>query len=213
MRTCFLAIAALAISTLFLTKAEAAEKNVIFIITDDESPTLGCYGDPVAVSPAVDAIAKDGLVFRNAFATTASCSASRSVVMSGLHNHRNGQFGHQHHFHKFASFHNVVSLALPRVMAGAGYRTAQIGKYHVAPETVYHFETYLKGNGRNAVEMAEKSVFAFRAPVDYDAKAVKKHLKPAAFGALRDLAARLRDLFAASLNGNGAVSGKGLCQS
>ena len=135
---------------------QGAERNIIFIITDDESPTLGCYGDTAAVTPAIDAIAKDGMVFRNAFATTASCSASRSVVMSGLHNHRNGQFGHQHHYHKFASFHNVVSLSLPRVMSRAGYRTAQIGKYHVAPETVYEFETYLKGNGRNAVAMANQ---------------------------------------------------------
>lgn len=137
--------------------ADAAERNVIFIITDDESPTLGCYGDQAAKTPAIDAIAADGLVFRNAFATTASCSASRSVVMSGLHNHRNGQFGHQHHYHKFASFHDVVSLAMPRVMQRAGYRTGQIGKYHVAPETVFQFETYLKGNGRNAVAMAEAS--------------------------------------------------------
>lgn len=142
---------------LFPLIASAAEKNVLFIITDDESPTLGCYGDPVAQTPAIDAIAKDGLIFRNAFATTASCSASRSVVMSGLHNHRNGQFGHQHHFHKFASFHDVVSLSLPRVMTNAGYRTGHIGKYHVAPESVYHFETYMKGNARNAVEMAETS--------------------------------------------------------
>jgi N-sulfoglucosamine sulfohydrolase len=135
----------------------AAERNVLFIITDDESPTLGCYGDTSAVTPAIDAVARDGVVFRNAFATTASCSASRSVVMSGLHNHYNGQFGHQHHYHKFASFDNVVALSLPRVMARAGYRTAQIGKYHVAPETVFQYETYLKGNGRNAVAMAEAS--------------------------------------------------------
>jgi len=133
----------------------AAERNIIFFITDDESPTLGCYGDPVARSPHLDALAEDGTLFLNAFATTASCSASRSVVMSGLHNHRNGQYGHQHDFHKFASWHNVVSLALPRVLTNAGYRTAQIGKYHVAPEEVYHFETYLKGNGRNAVQMAD----------------------------------------------------------
>ncbi|TWT59124.1 Arylsulfatase [Thalassoglobus neptunius] len=133
----------------------AAEKNIIFFITDDESPTLGCYGDPVAKTPAIDAIAEDGTLFLNAFATTASCSASRSVVMSGLHNHKNGQYGHQHHYHKFSSFDNVVSLALPRVLANAGYRTGHIGKYHVAPETVYHYETYMKGNGRNAVAMAE----------------------------------------------------------
>jgi len=134
---------------------QAAEKNIIFFITDDESPTLGCYGDPLAHSPAIDALAADGVLFRNAFATTASCSASRSVVMSGLHNHKNGQYGHTHHFHKFASYHNVVSLALPRVLAKAGYRTAQMGKYHVAPEPVYHFETYLRGPARNPVKMAE----------------------------------------------------------
>jgi N-sulfoglucosamine sulfohydrolase len=134
----------------------AAERNVIFFITDDEGQTLGCYGDPVAVTPNIDALAKDGTLFRYAYATTASCSASRSVIMSGLHNHMNGQYGHQHHYHKFASFHDVVSLALPRVLANAGYRTAHIGKYHVAPEEVYHFETYLKGNERNAVQMAEQ---------------------------------------------------------
>jgi len=135
--------------------ATAAERNIIFIVTDDEGQTLGCYGDPVAATPNIDKVARDGTVFRNAFATTASCSASRSVIMSGLHNHSNGQYGHQHHYHKFASFHNVVSLALPRVLQRAGYRTAHIGKYHVAPEEVYRFETYLKGNQRNAVQMAE----------------------------------------------------------
>lgn len=140
-----------------LGNADAAERNIIFIITDDESPTLGCYGDAVAVTPAIDSIAADGTVFKNAFATTASCAASRSVVMSGLHNHRNGMYGHQHGYHKFASWHNVVALAMPRVLANEGYRTARIGKYHVAPEEVYHFQTTLKGNPRSAVEMAERS--------------------------------------------------------
>lgn len=133
----------------------AAERNVIFFITDDESPTLGCYGDEVAVTPHIDAIAADGTVFLNAYATTASCSASRSVVMSGLHNHANGQYGHQHSYHKFSSWYNCVSFALPRVMANAGYRTGQIGKYHVAPEEVFRFETYMKASTRNPVQMAE----------------------------------------------------------
>ena len=84
-----------------LTSVFAAEKNIIFFITDDQSPTLGCYGDPIAKTPAIDAVAEDGTLFQNAFATTASCSASRSVVLSGLHNHANGQYGHQHSFHKF----------------------------------------------------------------------------------------------------------------
>lgn len=137
--------------------ARAAERNIIFFITDDESPTLGCYGDKVAQTPAIDKVAADGVLFRNAFATTASCSASRSVVMSGLHNHRNGQYGHQHHFHKFLTFEDVGRLSLPNVLNASGYRTGHIGKYHVGPEHVYHYETYLRGNARNAVEMAENA--------------------------------------------------------
>lgn len=133
-----------------------AEKNIIFFITDDQSPTLGCYGDKVAVTPAIDKIAADGTVFTNAFATTASCAASRSVVMSGLHNHKNGMYGHAHDFHKFNSFHDVVSLSLPRALSNNGYRTVQIGKYHVSPEEVYHYDTYLKANSRSPVEMANK---------------------------------------------------------
>jgi N-sulfoglucosamine sulfohydrolase len=133
----------------------AAERNIVVFVTDDESPTLGCYGDPVAVTPAVDALAADGTLFEHAFATTASCSASRATILSGLQNHANGQYGHQHDFHKFASWYDVVSLSLPQCLARAGYRTARIGKFHVAPEEVYHFETVLSGKPRNAVQMAE----------------------------------------------------------
>ena len=150
---------ALGISLLFALSLflSATEKNIIFFITDDQSPTLGCYGDPIANTPAIDALAQDGTLFQNAFATTASCSASRSVVLSGLHNHANGQYGHQHSFHKFSSYEKVSSLSLPIALANAGYRTGQIGKYHVAPERVFSFETYLKGNPRNAVHMAEQA--------------------------------------------------------
>ena len=140
----------------FIISLNAAEKNIIFIITDDQSPDLACYGNKIAVTPHLDAIAKDGTLFLNAFATTASCSASRSVVMSGLHNHKNGLYGHTHHYHKFDAYYDVISLSLPRVLANEGYRTIQIGKYHVAPEEVFRFDTYLKANPRNPVAMAKK---------------------------------------------------------
>lgn len=137
---------------------QAAEKNVILIVTDDESKTLGCYGDPIAVTPAIDALAEESTIFNNAFATTASCSASRSVILTGTYNHANGQFGHAHHYHKFVTFYDLVSLSLPNAMSRSGYRTARIGKYHVAPEEVYRFDQVLpmKGvYGRNNVEMAK----------------------------------------------------------
>ena len=130
----------------------AAEKNIVIVIADDLSPTLGCYGDMAAVTPNIDRLASDGTLFRHAFATTASCSASRSVILTGLHNHRNGHYGHLHSYHKFSSFPWVKTL--PVMLAKAGYRTARVGKHHNGPEEVYFFEEKIKGNGRSTVEMA-----------------------------------------------------------
>ncbi len=138
-----------------IAQAERPERNILLFVTDDESPNLGCYGDPVARTPSIDALAADGVRYSNAFATVASCSPSRSVILSGVHSHKNGQYGLQHRNHHFASFHNIASLTLPRVLAAEGYRTARCGKFHVAPEAAYHFESTLKGESRNVVRMAE----------------------------------------------------------
>lgn len=131
----------------------AAERNIVVFITDDQSPTLGCYGDTAARTPNIDALAADGVLFTHAFCTTASCSASRSVVLSGLHNHANGHYGHQHSYHKFSSYPWVKTL--PVLLAKLGYRTARIGKHHNAPEEVYFFDTKIAGNSRSPVEMAD----------------------------------------------------------
>ena len=142
----------LTLAALVTVALSAAEKNIVFVIADDLSPTLGCYGDMTAVTPNIDRLAADGTLFRYAFATTASCSASRSVILTGLHNHRNGHYGHLHSFHKFSSFPWVKTL--PVLLAKAGYRTARIGKHHNGPEDVYFFETKIKANSRSTVEMA-----------------------------------------------------------
>jgi N-sulfoglucosamine sulfohydrolase len=152
---CFL-VALVGLNSMSLT-ATAAERNILLIVSDDQSKTLGCYGDSVAVTPAIDELARQSTVFTRAYATTASCSASRSVILSGLYNHANGQFGHAHHYHKFTTFQDVVSLSLPNALGRLGYRTARVGKYHVAPESVYQFEEVITGrfSNRNNVAMAD----------------------------------------------------------
>jgi N-sulfoglucosamine sulfohydrolase len=135
-------------------QSQAKQRNVILMVTDDQSPDFGAYGNDVLKTPHMDSLAADGTLFNYAFCTTASCSASRSVILTGLHNHANGQFGHQHHYHKFSSFDNIISL--PVYMNAAGYRTARCGKYHVAPEKVFQFDNAIKGNSRNALDMANK---------------------------------------------------------
>ncbi|MGD9721119.1 MAG: sulfatase [Pirellulales bacterium] len=130
----------------------ATAKNVVLIVADDLGRTLGCYGDTTARTPNLDRLAAEGTLFTHAFCTTASCSASRSVILSGMYNHATGQYGLQHAEHHFSSFDRVVSL--PARLSKAGYRTARIGKFHVAPEAVYPFDEALPGNPRNGVQMA-----------------------------------------------------------
>jgi len=144
-------------SALVSGKAFARENkrpNVVLIVSDDHGlETLGCYGNQVIKTPNLDALAAEGVRFTNAFCTTASCSASRSVILSGMYNHANGQYGHQHSYHHFISFPNVKSL--PVLLTEAGYRTGRIGKYHVAPDEVYRFDIALPGNSRSPVQMAD----------------------------------------------------------
>jgi N-sulfoglucosamine sulfohydrolase len=119
--------------------AHAAERNIVFFVADDHgSEAIGAYGNRVVATPSLDQLAAEGVRFTHAFATTASCSASRSVLLTGVHNHRNGQYGHEHEYHHFSAFPNVRSL--PAMLAEAGYRTARGGKFHVAPESVFRFD-------------------------------------------------------------------------
>jgi N-sulfoglucosamine sulfohydrolase len=131
----------------------ADRPNIILFVTDDMSPDAGCFGNHAIQTPAIDALAKDGIRLPNAFCTTASCSASRSVILTGIHNHANAHYGHAHAYHHFSSYAKIQSL--PVRLTAAGYKTVRIGKYHVEPEAVYKFDQVLKGEERNAVQMAE----------------------------------------------------------
>src|SRR6478609_8111133 len=95
---------AAAICLLALVSAAAAERNILLVVTDDMSPDAGCYGNSVIRTPHLDRLAAEGVRMTNAFCTTASCSASRSVLLTGLHNHANAQYGHEHSYHHFRTY-------------------------------------------------------------------------------------------------------------
>ena len=143
------------VDTLLAQPGERTASNIVLFVTDDHGQHAGCYGTPVLQTPHLDALAAEGVLFTNAFATTASCSASRSVILSGMHNHKTGQYGHTHAYHHFRSFKDLQTL--PVLLQKAGYRTASSGKYHVAPREVYQFEEFLPGNHRNVVEMTDNA--------------------------------------------------------
>ncbi len=128
--------------------------NIVMVVVDDlGTGDAGCYGNPVIKTPGLDLLAQHGTRFTHGFCTTASCSASRSVILTGLYNHANGQYGHMHDFHHFKTFDHVQSL--PVLLQRAGYRTIRTGKYHVAPPSVYAFEDEIVSEGSSPLERAE----------------------------------------------------------
>ncbi|MBN1910201.1 MAG: sulfatase [Pirellulales bacterium] len=147
----------------FCPKAQAADKapprNVLLYVTDDQgTDDAGCYGHPVIKTPGLDMLAKEGTRFTRAYCTTSSCSASRSVILTGMHNHATGHYGHMHRQHHFSALDNVKSL--PMLLKQAGYRTAVFGKHHVAPDTVFPFDLIVRGREikpRNPINMAKRA--------------------------------------------------------
>jgi N-sulfoglucosamine sulfohydrolase len=135
--------------------AVATPRNVVLIVADDLGQDAGCYGNPVLKTPNLDALAADGTRFKYAYCTTASCSPSRSVILTGQFTHANGMYGLEHGANHFRSFDKVVSL--PMILSAAGYRTVRIGKFHVGPADVFNFDKSLPGNPRNPVAMANHS--------------------------------------------------------
>ncbi len=131
----------------------AGKRNVLLYVADDLGMDLaGCYGNTIVRTPGVDSLAKEGVRFTQAFCTTPSCSPSRSVLLTGLYNHANGQYGLAHGYNHFVSLPGFKSL--PIRLADAGYRTICAGKFHVEPEAAYHFQETLQP--RTPVKLAEQ---------------------------------------------------------
>jgi len=116
--------------------AQAAPPNILFIVSEDNGPEMGCYGTPIA-TPHLDGLAKQGTLFRNAYVPQAGCSQSRAAFLTGLYPHQNGQIGLA--TWKYAMYSkttpNVVST-----LKQAGYRTGIIGKLHVNPKEAFPFD-------------------------------------------------------------------------
>jgi N-sulfoglucosamine sulfohydrolase len=131
------------------------KKNVLLVIADDLGKSLGCYGEKAIKTPNIDAFAKEGTVFDNAFASTASCSGSRSVIYTGLHTHENGQYGLNHYTHHFMTFDHIQTA--PGLLRDHGYFTGIIGKVHVGPLSVYPWEVVVESPSRDVSWVAQQA--------------------------------------------------------
>ena len=100
--------------------------NVLIITPHDLGDFLGCYNVPVA-TPNVDALAGEGVIYRNHFSTGTVCSPSRGSITTGCYPHTNGLMGL---VHRGWSLDADRCPTTARILRDAGYKTHLFGFQH-----------------------------------------------------------------------------------
>lgn len=119
------------------SRTAADPPNILLIVSEDNGPELGSYGDPYVRTPQLDALARDGVRFSRAYVAQAGCSQSRAAFLTGLYPHQNGQIGLA--TWRFRLFREDTPNLVTELQR-AGYRTGIIGKLHVNPASAFPFD-------------------------------------------------------------------------
>lgn len=122
-------IIALVLGIATVAHAAEAPRNIVFILIDDlRFDALGCMGHPFLKTPHIDQLAAEGVMFDRAYVTTALCSPSRASILSS-------QYAHQHGVLDNNTRLDDALPTFPKLLQGAGYETAFIGKWHMGGDT------------------------------------------------------------------------------
>jgi len=124
---------------------KATPPDIIWIVIEDASPHLGCYGETAVRTPVIDRMALNGIRCTSAFVTAPVCSPSRSAMVSGMyqmtlgvHNHRSqvasGKGSGNQRYYDSYQVPGSIRL-VPQLFADAGYHVTNRGK------TDYNFLT------------------------------------------------------------------------
>ena len=117
-------MAILCLGVTSVVAASSPRPNILFVAIDDLRPELGCYGSDIAVSPNLDALAADGLLFNRAYCQQAICRPSRASLMTGARPETTGLF------HNYVSLRDLQPeiITLPQHLIAHGYETVYCGK-------------------------------------------------------------------------------------
>ncbi|MHA1682391.1 MAG: sulfatase-like hydrolase/transferase [Promethearchaeota archaeon] len=112
-----------------MTNDKKHQPNIIFIFSDQQRwDTMGCYGQELPVTPNLDQLAREGILFDNAITPQPVCGPARSCLQTGLYATQTG------------CYRNAIALdphadTLAKRLTIAGYEVGYIGKWHLASTT------------------------------------------------------------------------------
>src|SRR5262249_48875430 len=107
--------------------------NIILIMTDDQGyGDLGCHGNPHLKTPSLDRLHQESVRFTD-FHVSPTCSPTRSALMTGRHEFKNGV---SHTINERERL-TLTAITLPQVLKRAGYRCGIFGKWHLGDEDDY----------------------------------------------------------------------------
>lgn len=142
------------------TEAGAASErpNILLLVAEDMSPRVGAFGDPVARTPNLDRLARQGVRFPNTFTTAGVCAPSRAALILGRHQIATGT-QHMRTTSRPEGAYLAVpppdARAFPELLRAAGYFTYQHAKLD------YQFSGPLSGSGPSTIWDAEDNTGAW----------------------------------------------------
>ncbi len=120
-----LAVITLWMTTMSLTAEEVRRPNILWIIAEDMSPDLGCYGNRVVTTPNMDGLAAKGMKFSSVFTTAPACSPSRTALATGVYQTTLGAHHMRYSKELMPALPKPVKV-LPELMRENGYYTGNI---------------------------------------------------------------------------------------
>ena len=119
----FIAGTVLAAAVLSSTLRAADRPNVLWLVSEDNNPYLGCYGDSLARTPTIDRLAKEGMLYERCF-TQPVCAPSRFALITGMYAATAGPAEHMRAKGKLPSW----LKGFPALLRDAGYYTTNNAK-------------------------------------------------------------------------------------
>lgn len=97
-------------------KKELPPPNILWIVSEDNSPFFGCYGDSLATTPNLDKMASEGFLYTHAYANAPVCAPARNTILTGVYANSNGCENMRSHYSK-----SDKVPTYPELMRQAGY--------------------------------------------------------------------------------------------